>query len=203
MSVVSTTIANLAQGHLGNSKKIANLDSEQSTEAAVMRLFYELSRQIVMGDHEWNFTVGEQTLALVATSPNDEYNYSYRYPVGCLDIIKIKNPGVRFDVEGTAVVYKIVKDAAGQLIWTNQENAVIEFIEDVDDPNFFSSPYVMALSYQLASYAAPALTRGDPFKVKQELLGYYQLELGRAKEKDMNEAVSEPLPESDSITVRN
>lgn len=197
-----TEICNMAISHLGNSSEIANVDTESSQEASACRRFYETAKNATLTDVDWPFATAYFTLNLIEETPDDEWNYSYRYPVGCLSVRRILS-GTRNDSVKSREPYKILKDASGKLIYADKENAKIEYTEDISDPEFFSAEFALALSFRLASYIAPRLTGGDPFKMKQEMLGQYDLEINRAKKKAFNEEQHEQPPKSELITTRS
>ena len=197
----TTEIANMAISHLGIGKEIANLDTEQSEEAAACRRFYEVAKQSTLADHDWAFATKEAVLGLITAAPNSEWNFSYRYPVDCLNMRRIKS-GMRTDTSKSRIPYKILIDGSGRVIYTDQEDAEVEYTQDITTAEFFSAEFNLALSFRLASYIAPRLTGGDPFKMKEEMLGQYALELGRAKKKSMNEERADQAPDSEFITTR-
>ena len=196
-----TEIANMAISHLGMGKEIANLDTEQSKEASACRRFYDVAKKAVLLDYNWTFATKQATLNLVEENPNDDWLYSYRYPVDCLTIRRVLS-GLRKDTLSSKIPFKIAKDSAGKLIYSDQEDASVEYTEDVDDPSYFSTPFTIALSFKLASMIAPRVTSGDPYKIKQEMLAQYTLELNNAKKADMNEETQDLIPDSESILIR-
>lgn len=196
-----TGIANMSLSHLGIGKEIANIDSEKSEEAIACRRFFETAKVATLSDLNWTFATKFATLNLVEENPTVEWTYSYRYPVGCLDVRRILS-GIRNDTQGSRVPFKITKDAAGKLIYTDQSEPTIEYTENITNTSLFSSEFDLALSFRLAAYVAPRLTKGDPFKLKGDMLAQYDLELGQAKKKNMNEEVQDLPPESESITIR-
>ena len=197
-----TEICNMAISHLGIGKEIANVDTEQSSEAQACRRFYNTARRTTLGDLYWSFATKFATLNLIASSPNEEWDYSYRYPVDCLDFRRILS-GMRSDTSESRIIYKLGQDTAGRLVYSDKENAECEYTADVEDPSLYSEEFILALSFRLASYIAPRITGGDPFKMKEEMLGQYELELGRAKKKNMNEENLDKVPQSEFITTRN
>ena len=86
MASSTTEIANLALGHLGIGKDIANLDTESSQEAKAMRRYYDICRRTVLQEFTWPFATKFVTLGLVEEDPTDaeEWAFSYRYPADCL-----------------------------------------------------------------------------------------------------------------------
>jgi len=197
-----TEIANMAISHLGIGKEIANLETEQSSEASACRRFYDSARKAVLGDIYWSFATKFATLNLIESSPNDEWDYSYRYPTDCLDFRRILS-GMRQDTANSRIIYKLGQDTSGRLIYTDQENAEAEYTVNVEDPGLFTEEFILALSFRLASYIAPRITGGDPFKMKEEMLGQYEIELGKAKKKNLNEENLDRIPQSEFITTRS
>ncbi len=60
----------------------------------------------------------------------------------------------------------------------------------------------MAFSFLLASYIAPRLTGGDPFKMGSRAIELYQYEIGKAKSTALIEEQDEELPDSEYIRTR-
>lgn len=197
-----TQVANLAISHLGIGKEIANIDTEQSEEASACRRYYELAKEQTLSDIHWNFATRFATLGLIAANPTDEWGYSYRYPSDCLEIRRILS-GLRNDTQRTRIPFKLLSDSAGKVIYTDEANAKIEYTVNLDDVDLFTPEFEMALSFRLAYYIAPRLTAGDPFKLKQDMLALYDIELGMAKKKNMNEETMDQTPDSEFIRVRN
>ena len=172
----TTEISNLAISHLGIGKEIANLDTEQTEEASACRRYFESAKKATLSDLDWTFATKFAVLNLIESEPNDEWNFSYRYPSDCINMRRILS-GQRQDTQKTRVPYRISADSAGRIIYTDKEDAEIEYTKNVTDPGLFSAEFTLALSFRLASYIAPRLTGGDPFKMKQEMLAQYELSL--------------------------
>jgi len=60
----------------------------------------------------------------------------------------------------------------------------------------------MAVSLLLASYIAPRVTGGDPFKMGDRALRVYNFSYNKAKNNAFNEQQDEQPPESEFITAR-
>jgi hypothetical protein len=196
-----TEICNLAISHLGIGKEISDVETERSEEALACKRYYDIARINTLSDQEWSFATKRDTLGLIEESPNDEWVYSYRYPIDCLDLRRIIS-GYRTDQESTAVPFKISRDAVGKLIYTDMAEAEAEYTEDLKNVTFFTSEFIVALSFRIAFYVAPRLTSGDPFKLKNDMLQQYMMEIGWAKKQNMNEEIPDKRQESSSITAR-
>ena len=194
-------ICNLALSHLGSGKAIANIETEKSEEAYACRSFYETARDATLRDFTWPFATKIASLALVEESPSDEWDYSYAYPSDCLKIRRILS-GVRNDDRASRVPYRIIAGDNQQLIYSDQEDAELEYTVRVTDTNRFSADFIMALSLRLASYIAPRVTGGDRFKQGEKALKMYMYEIELAKASAVNEEQPEELPESEFIQAR-
>lgn len=190
-----TEIANIALSHLGVGKEIQNLTSDQSSEATACRRFFDISRNATLRDYPWPFATKIADLALVASSPNSEWDYSYRYPTDCMNIRRILS-GQRQDTNDTRAPYEITRDASGRLIYTDQETACAEYTMRNEDPAQYPDDFTMAMSFRLAYYIAPRITGGDPFNLQERMMKNYEMELTRAVRSNVNEEQKDPEPDS-------
>lgn len=196
-----TEICNLAISHIGIGKEISNLDTDSSEEAKACRRYYETAKKITLADVDWSFATKFATLNLIETTPTDEWDYSYRYPSDCLSLRRIKS-GIRSDNQDSRIPFKIVSDATGLLIYSDQPEAAVEYTYNVTSAALFTEEFKLALSFRLAEFIAARLTGGDPFKIKQEMMQQYNMEIGKAIKKNNNEEVGDQMPESEFIRVR-
>lgn len=193
-------IANLALGHLAIGKTIASL-TENSSEARACNLFFDISREATLRDFPWPFASKIETLGLVESAPNSEWDYSYRYPSDCLMFHRILS-GSRNDSRQTRVPYKISQDSTGKLIFTDAEDAVCEYTVNADNPGMYAPDFSIALSYRLAAFIAPRLMGGDNFKMGIQAMQLYEATISRAKASALNEEQPDELPDSEFITGR-
>lgn len=196
-----TEICNLAISHLGISKDIANVDTEQSQEAKACRRFYDISRRTTLKDFNWPFATKFIALNLVEEEPNDEWDFSYRYPNDCINAKRILS-GQRDDTEASRVRYKISQDDQGIIIYCDRAQAELEYTVDVTDTELFSDDFKIALSYRLAHYIAPRLTAGDPFNLAEKTLIKYNTEITKAVSNAFNEDNPSLPTTTESIQAR-
>jgi hypothetical protein len=197
-----TEICNLALAHLGSTKFVADVDTEQSTEASLFNRFYELARRQTMADAPWPFASQIDALGLVEEDPNDEWGFSYRYPSGAVTFKRILS-GSRTDTRQSRVSFKESSDITGRLILTDAVDAEGEWTADIDDTSLFTDAFTMALSYRIAVYMAPSLTAGDPFKLGASAFQLYQLEVGRAQANAANAEQPDEDPDAEYIRGRS
>ena len=198
---LNTEVCNLAISHLGVAKTIIDVETEQSIEAKICRRFYELALKAVLRDYPWPFATKISSIALVENNPNDDWEFSSRYPSDCLHVRRILGQAANVTID-VRVPYKISRDGSGRLIYTNQPDAQIEYTLDISDYTIITGDFILAFSFLLAHYAAPALTNGDPFKLGDRAkLNYYE-EISSAKATAVNEEQVEALPESEYVRGR-
>jgi len=196
-----TEICNMSISHIGTGKEILNIDTETSEEAKVCRRFYDISRKDALRGYDWPFARVRLALALVEEDPNTEWKYAYRYPSGCVAVRRIES-GLRNDTRQSRVSYELSNDDSGALIFTDCENAVMVYTEDLDSPDRYPADFVLAYSYKLASLIAPRLSKGDPFKIVGSMMELYGLAIERATGRASNEEQPDQLPESEFTRSR-
>lgn len=199
-----TQIANMALSHLGVGVEIANIETEQSQEATACRRFYDVALQATLRDYQWPFATKQATLSLIEslTASTDEWDYSYRYPSDCIDARRILS-GTRNDSRQSRAPFRILKDSSARIIYTDQENAILEYTELVDDPGFYPPDFQLAFSYRLAYLIAPKLTKGDPFGLMDKIMKLYDAEISRAKAASVNEEQADELVDSEFVRMRS
>lgn len=202
MASSDTEIANLSLTHLGITNEIADLETESSQEARSMRRVFQTALKKVLRDFNWPLTTVFAELSLVEENPDfEEWLYSYRYPTDCLFLRRVLS-GERTDTNDTRAPFKISQDVNGLLIYTDVEDAQVEYTKRETDYTRYPSDFVLAFSYFLAHLAAPSLTGGDPFKLGDRAYKFYGLEIESAKANALNEEQPDVMPESEFIQVR-
>lgn len=196
-----TELANLALGHIGVNKEIADIETEQSREAKACRRFWDVCLEQVLRDHPWGFATKVADLNLVEEDPNTDWLFSYRYPSDCLFVRKMLS-GVNITTQFDAIDYKLSKDDTGRLIMTNQEDAVAEYTVLITDWNQVPSDFKMAFSFRLGMYICPSLSAGDPFKIKADLQQQYLVEISKAEANSINEESNDPDIDSEFVRAR-
>lgn len=198
----STVVCNMALAHLGIYDPIANLETENSSEARSLRVFYDTTRKAVLRDFNWPFARKIITLALVETTPTTEWQYSYKYPSDSVALRRILSP-IRNDTRQSRIPYKEYFADNGGLIYTDKEDAQLEYTVDVTNEALMHPDFMIGLSYRLAHFVAPFLTAGDPFKLSDSTQKAYEVEISKAKANAANEDQPEELPQSEFIRERD
>lgn len=191
----------MALSHLGVGYQISNLETERSEEANAIKSFYNTAREFIQSNFPWPFLTKSELLALVEEDPTDEWNYSYRYPSDCLKVRRIFSP-IRNDYRQSRVPYLMYRDDTGKLIYTDQEDARIEYSAELTEEEKWPADFILAFSAILAFYVAPRLTKGDPFKMRKDMLELYLSQLRSAEQRSLNEEQAEEVPLSEFQRAR-
>lgn len=199
---IAADLANIALTHLGNGKEIQNLASENTAEARAIRRVYNLCRDQTFRDFPWGFATRFATLALVEEDPTSEWAFSYRKTPDMMFVRRIIS-GTRNDDQDTRVPFRIASDSVGELIFTDKEDAEIEYTILIEAESRWPSDFRHAFAFLIASMVAPRLTSGDPFKLGDKAIQKYFLALGNAQANSGNEEQAEREPESEFIRARD
>ncbi|HLA14758.1 MAG TPA: hypothetical protein VJZ25_07020 [Gemmatimonadaceae bacterium] len=197
MALSKTSICNLALLHLGHSKRLANVESDQTAAANICRTVYDQARDEALRDSPWPFAAQRGALGLVEANPNAEWAYAYRYPDDCLFLRRLLSD-TRDD--GVHVSYRLGQDDEGELIFTDRADAEAEWTVRVEDTGRYPPDFVQMLSSLIAAYAGPALTGGDEFKLSERALRMYDWARMRARANAANE--EQPDQEADGALLR-
>ena len=174
-------ICNLALAHLGDDATIASLSpTEGSAQAEEAARFYPIARNTLLEMHTWNFASKRGNLALT-TNSLDQWDYAYVAPADMMSPVAIISPtaqndyatrmsagdtpgGITSNYAPTIVAGQYTPQQfslEGDLIYTNQENAMLRYQAFITDPSLFSPLFVITLSWHLASMLAGPVIKGD------------------------------------------
>ena len=174
-------ICNLALAHLGDDATIASLSPpEGSAQAEKAARFYPIARNSLLEMHTWNFASKRGNLALT-TNSLDQWDYAYVAPADMMSPVAVISPtaqndyatrmsagdtpgGITSNYAPTIVAGQYTPQQfsiEGDLIYTNQENAMLRYQAFITDPSLFSPLFVITLSWHLASMLAGPVIKGD------------------------------------------
>lgn len=188
------SICNLALSHLGDDATVASIDPpEGSAQAEHCARFYPVARNALLEMHPWGFATKRVALAML-TSDTASWRYCYATPADALNLLAVLPADSESDYTNSFGVitnqpFCNELDASGNdVIYTNQESAVLRYTALVDDPTRFSPLFVLALSHHLASMLAGPLIKGDAGKAEAKAqLALMQGYLSQAKDSDMGQ----------------
>ncbi len=156
MAVSKLQILNVALNILGVAIPI-EISEKKDTRYVLLNNYYELARDYVLKDFDWNFASTFRELSLYNLKNTDDtylnYEYCYSYPNNCICARDIFEKGGY--VLNKFYIHSLDDDR--KVILTNVDNAVLRYTRRVEKENFFSVEFSLALAYYLASMTASVL----------------------------------------------
>lgn len=154
-------ICNLALGFLGDTATVASLEPpEGSAQAEHCARFYPIARDSLLQMHAWGFASRRVQLAEISGAPFG-WTHAYARPVDALDIIAIQRPGTPDYAEDQEPYVCETNQAGNEVIYCNVEGAIARYTARITDTTRFSPAFVTALAWQLASFLAGPILKGD------------------------------------------
>lgn len=161
-SVVS--ICNLALSHLGDRATLSSIDPpEGSAQGDHCAQFWPIARDEALAAYDWRFASHVTSTAQLDDSiqTNPSWLYAYQLPADFIAAREVVyeegslflEPGIP-DFEGGTI------DDGSMVLFTQLTDLSIRYTRRVVDPNRYTSGFVTAVSYLLASYLAGPVVKG-------------------------------------------
>ncbi len=214
-----TLLFNMALAHIGDTYMIADAETENSKQARVCRMFYDMARQSVLSDMDWSFARKVKSLSILEGETDPKYDFVYRLPVDCLKPRRMLQPDIPTGQiysgdyaytrlaeeslpEELRAVYEPGVDSKGEVrtILTNLEQAQLVYTADYDNINLNTTVFNEALAIRLAMSLAMPIAASP--SLSQSLGQAYQMTLQAAASQDMNGRQEPQYPTPDTITSR-
>lgn len=197
-----TEICNMALSHVGNSHPIDHID-EGSQQANTCKLFYFNVLDALLRKFDFPFARRTEPLELISENEDyvDDYSWRfiYRQPQDCVKINHLVD-SMRPDLRRGQIKYQRGRNDTTNVIYTNQENAVLEYISRPNE-SFFDPDFVMLFSLGLAVRIAMPL--GSDSRILSNVQQLYQGTLRDVELAAAQESVAPEQPESEFIAVRD
>lgn len=197
-----TELYNLALGALLLSKKIVNADTDESTEKNILDTNFNSALYSTLEDLDLNRTADSMVLELIAEDPDDHWSFVYKYPNRAAFIRRIVS-SVKKDNEDSRIPLKIGMYEGQLAIFTNQEDAEVEFVDKSIPLTALSTNAGLAVAYKLASMCSPLLVGKNTNNLKTSILEQYNYYKIEAQRHDYMENFSYETPEEQSSFVRS
>ncbi|MDD3238223.1 MAG: hypothetical protein PHV37_09030 [Candidatus Gastranaerophilales bacterium] len=196
MAYSKTNIFNLTLNILGVSAPIQNGNETTDTRAILLDNQYELARDTVLKDYDWNFAMRHKNLALTANkSPNPNYLYEFAYPNDCISARKL------LDENGKEKKFLIATSENNErTILTNTNPAILKYTRLVEQETYFTPEFVMALGQFLASLTGEVIT-GSMDK-GNNALKKYEMFIAKGKVQNATEGTDKDEDESTYVDSR-
>lgn len=160
-------ICNMALSHIGADTRVSSINPpDGSVEAGHCATFYDVARTELLEPGTWAFSLKRTALAQT-TNTSSAWAYAYSKPSDCQRAVRILRPnvGVTVFTQDTVTAHVDDRDSAafdveGDVIFTNEPDAVLVYVRDVVDTTKFPATFTSALSFMLASYLGGPLVKG-------------------------------------------
>ena len=174
-------ICNLALAHIGAEAQVASINPpDGSVEAGLCKRFYPIVRREMLESATWPFALKRVVLAEVA-NPSGIWGYAYARPADCVDALRIlpmavvaasllHSDAVMFDggLPNAVWLDGLFSERGskrfefeGDVLLTNEPQAVLKYTRDITDTTKFSGQFVTAFGMMLASYLAGPIIKGQ------------------------------------------
>ena len=173
MATTFVEIANRAITFLGG--EVLTALTDDTKEGRACNRIYEQTRDALLRDHSWNFSIKRVSIAANSTSPIWEYTNAYDWPSDCLRIIEVDTLE-EWRVEGR----QIVTDAAAPLL--------IAYVHRVTDASLFDTKFIEAYALRLAADIAYDISADESVAVAAE--NKFRQYMNEAKTVDGQESLS-------------
>lgn len=161
-------ICNMALSHIGSDARVSAISPpDGSVEAGHCATFYDLARTELLEPGTWAFSLKRATLAEVANT-SEAWAYAYAKPSDCMRPLRILRPalGVTVFNQDTIAAHTDDRDSAqfdveGDVLFTNEPDAVLVYVQDATDTTKFPATFTAALSFNLAGFLAGPIVKGN------------------------------------------
>lgn len=187
MAVDSVSISNRALTLLG-AARISDL-SEDSENARKVSAIYDDTLNAMLSEHNWNFAREERQLSLLDADSYpvlDTYASAFQLPSNCLRVIRMQDD----------VSFAIFSDR----LYTNSDEAKIEYIKEETDASKYSPGFVKALASRIAADLAFSITQNATLAKGMEARA--ERDLKEAKWSDSQEGEGTHIVDGSFITQR-
>lgn len=208
-------ICNLALSNIGDTAAVVSISPPSGSAQAVhCARFYPIARDALLEEHDWDFTMKRAPLALLAEQPPSTWQYVYALPSDLLNAVAVLDPNATDDYSAgliqygsyqgppgamvgifTTQPYTIEIDAGGaNVLYTNQQNAILRYTVQVTDTTKFPPTFRIALGHLLGSMLAGPVIKGAEGRAEMKAqLQMYAVALAVAKEIDSNSRNVKPI----------
>jgi len=161
-------ICNMALSHIGSDARVTSISPpDGSVEAGHCATFYDLARTELLEPGAWAFSLKRAALSEL-TNTSEAWAYAYAKPSDCMRPLRVLRPtmGVTVFNQDTVTAHIDDRDSAqfdveGDVIYTNEPDAVLVYVQDVTDTTKFTASFTTAFSFLLGGYLAGPVVKGN------------------------------------------
>jgi len=165
-------IANLALGRLGVSLTVADLETENSLQAKIIRRNFRMSLDTVLEMHDWNFATKYLPLILQSEDPTPMYKFAYSLPSDALVIREIAREGFftnRYQYQDEKEKWQQVYSSIGAVIYSNTPDAHAKYTVRIPTEIAMPTHFGRAVAAQISMDIAPSLITNNFAKIRDTL----------------------------------
>ena len=171
-------ICNAALSMIGSDAVVSSIyPPDGSIESGHCARFYPLARLAMIELGDWTFPKTRAVLAEV-NNISTLWAHAYAIPAGCINALRVLKPNAATNgismTDPFSSIYPLVPsyfiaideaggamfELDGEVLRTNEPEAILIYARDITDSTKFSSSFVIALSTILASYLAGPIIKG-------------------------------------------
>ena len=195
-------IVNMALLHLGQAKITqAQLTAASIPSAMAMDVMWDPCRDEVLGESDWPFATCTETLSVIDTITDAEFEYVYTYPTSAVSSVwAVFDEGTADKKNEQEFIVKYVPASSNKFIFSHLEDAIAEYTYQVTDALMWSNKFNTTFSYKLAAETCVSIT-GDAQKA-MNLMNIYNGLLGEAKRVSSSEKYKKPTQTSKYLEAR-
>lgn len=199
MSYTQAAICNIALGHLGINRLIADLESERTSKAQAQACIthWDMALEVTLKAHRWPFAQRVATLAILSGYAGTAWAFAYRAPVDLLTPHIIN----RIDGDPVGERFELGGDTAGGVIYTNASDAVLNYTANVTQTGLFPADFVESLAWQLAIRVAQPLAADEGLRVAAR--NGFKASITEAVTTAANSGQGQEPPECDYLAARS
>jgi hypothetical protein len=171
-----TGIFNLALSALFLQKKISDSETDVSKETLVLRSHWDAAWNIGLQELDTDSIAVTESLELLATAPDSNWDYAYKYPNNCAFLRRVvpELGGEVTDDTLSVIDRKITRYSGNKAIFTNEINAKAEYIPNDINPDDLNAEEALFIAYKLARMCLPLIIGKDSDNVAKLLEARYE-----------------------------
>lgn len=183
-------ICNLALSRIGEDGSIISLDPPEGSEhAAACAAFYQRALGSLLESHDWSFATVRMAPGKLATEDTHGWRAAYVLPPECARVISVQslNDTTHYYAPENGH-YEIESKEGQRALYTDCELPIVRYITATPNPGSFTSLFIDALAWRLASDLAGRIIKSkEGITVVNACMRNYQIALGEATRKDTKE----------------
>lgn len=212
-----TLICNMAVTRIRHNFRSADVDTEQTETAKLLRQYFDQAREFLLEQRDWGFAHTFAPLSLTVNVPLAGWSYEYSYPADCVRVLCVTDEtGGRMSARpqynetyndrygtplGTQPFARMTRpeDDAGVIV-CDLDSAYLHYTRRVLDTERWPASFVNCFAWYMGSELAPALKVDE--KITTYAVQQYLTALRIAAASSGNEGRPDKTPDSPSVMGR-